>query len=348
MALRYSQTKEELIARLEIIASNGEWLEINPNQIQFRHENGGVMNWYPSTGSLSFQGKPGPCNELRTLVSNLIEAVPLEEGADVRTAETTTQAENASIIDPIRKRGDEVTVFASLEPLQQLITGNSVLGHQYSDSELVIGLVGAVGAELNKVEDIIRDRLKVFRYEVEEIRISRDVIPRTIRGAGIASTDEYSRIRGMMDAGNEARRISNNNAILALGAASVIFEKREQENGHVKSKARRAYIVNSLKHPEEARRLKEIYPQAFFLLGVHSDEKRRHRFLVEDRRISGEKAQELMTRDEDEHVTFGQRVTDTFHMSDFFVRLDGQDDRLKNSLWRILDIIRPSLSHSYI
>lgn len=149
-----------------------------------------------------------------------------------------------------------------------------------------------------------------------------------------------------MNAGNQAREMSGNNAILALGAALLISASRESENGRAKPKLRprQAYIITSLKRPEEVRRLREIYPQGFYLVGVHSDEKRRHRYLVKEKRISEENAQRLMTRDEDERHAFGQRVTDTFHMSDFFVRIDGQDDRLKNSLWRILDII---FAHPY-
>jgi deoxycytidylate deaminase len=55
--------------------------------------------------------------------------------------------------------------------------------------------------------------------------------------------------------------------------------------------------------------------------------------------MTEDKAQYLMARDEDEHIASGQRVTDTFHMSEFFVRLDGDDDRLKSSIWRLLDIM---------
>jgi Cytidine and deoxycytidylate deaminase zinc-binding region len=55
--------------------------------------------------------------------------------------------------------------------------------------------------------------------------------------------------------------------------------------------------------------------------------------------FSKEKVTNLMLRDEDGHLRHGQRVADTFHLADFFVRLDGNNDVLKNGIWRILDIL---------
>src|SRR5690606_34872792 len=93
------------------------------------------------------------------------------------------------------------------------------------------------------------------------------------------------------------------------------------------------------KHPEEVERLRQLYPHGFHLIAVHADEKRRYRYLIDEKRIDPEDAQRLMERDEDEKLRHGQRVTDAFHMSDFFVRLDANGDQLQHSLWRILDLL---------
>lgn len=50
------------------------------------------------------------------------------------------------------------------------------LNGSYSDSEIVIGLVGAVGTELTAIKQIIKERLATFNYSSEEIRISQDII----------------------------------------------------------------------------------------------------------------------------------------------------------------------------
>ncbi|WP_259556526.1 hypothetical protein [Vibrio harveyi] len=50
------------------------------------------------------------------------------------------------------------------------------LNGNYSDSEIVIGLVGAVGTELTAIKQIIKERLETFNYTTEEVRISTDII----------------------------------------------------------------------------------------------------------------------------------------------------------------------------
>jgi deoxycytidylate deaminase len=94
-----------------------------------------------------------------------------------------------------------------------------------------------------------------------------------------------------------------------------------------------------LKHPDEVSRLREIYPEGFFLIGVHASEKRRFDYLTKDKNMSAASADALIRRDENENLPYGQKVNDAFHLSDFFVRIDGKDDCLKHSLWRILDIM---------
>eukprot|EP00456_Euglypha_rotunda_P066600 TRINITY_DN5741_c0_g1_i11.p1 TRINITY_DN5741_c0_g1~~TRINITY_DN5741_c0_g1_i11.p1 ORF type:complete len:503 (+),score=40.59 TRINITY_DN5741_c0_g1_i11:380-1888(+) len=215
-----------------------------------------------------------------------------------------------------------------------------MLGAGFNESEMIIGLVGAVGTDLETVHQLLRDRLRTAKYTVHEIRISRDVIVTANPAKLSPSQSEYVRISQLMDAGDDARLRSGDNSILALGAASCIAAKRQyDEDGRPKVNPKNAYIINSLKHPDEIVRMRQIYPQGFYLLGVHADDKRRSEVLVDKKRISPDDAIKLMRRDEDERLTYGQRVTDTFHLSDFFVRFDGQNDQLEKSLWRFLDTV---------
>src|SRR5262249_31176072 len=154
-------------------------------------------------------------------------------------------------------------------------------------------------------------------YTVERVRISSDIIPQLV-SVPREFQDEYSRISRMMDAGNEARRRTGDHSVLALGVAAKISSVRPQSEGLPTYYPRRACIITSLEHPEEVARLRELYPQGFYLLGVYADEKRRHAFLVNDRQLTPMQAEELMRRDEDEQLEHGQRTSDTFHLSDFF------------------------------
>lgn len=142
-----------------------------------------------------------------------------------------------------------------------------------------------------------------------------------------------------MDAGNQARQETGDNSVLALGVAAKIASGRSTDPNGLRHRPRHAYIINSLKHPDEVTRLREIYPEGFYLIGVYSDEKRRHGYLTENKRILVEQAEALMKRDEDEHLPHGQRTSDTFHLSDFFVRVDEDRDKLCKGLWRILNLL---------
>jgi deoxycytidylate deaminase len=212
------------------------------------------------------------------------------------------------------------------------------LGQKFAESELVVALVGAVGTELHLVTRILSERLKAFQYHVEEIRVSGEIIPQLVT-VPEHPADEYSRIDTLMSAGDEARRSAQDNSVLALGVAARIASKRVEEGGRPPYRARSAYLVNSLKHPEEVARLREIYPEGFFLLGVHAGEEHRRKYLVEEKRLTPEQANKLMRRDENENILHGQRTSDTFHLSDFFLRTDEHQDKLRNSVWRILDIL---------
>jgi len=221
-----------------------------------------------------------------------------------------------------------------------------MLEKSFSESELVLALIGAVGTELGKVRDILEERLKVIGYKVVNVHVTTDVIPQIVQPKPWTENDEYARFKSLMDAGNDARKKSDDNSILALGAAGFIAgERPKDENEKPLYVSKQAYIISSLKHPQEVERLRAIYPEGFYLIGVHADDRRRLNYLMKDKRITQENAKKLMARDEDEHLEHGQRVTDTFHLSDFFVRIDGDDDRLKNSLWRLLGLL---FGHPYV
>ena len=111
-----------------------------------------------------------------------------------------------------------------------------------------------------------------------------------------------------MNAGDQARKDSGDHGILASGIAAEIRALRPSLVRHPR---RTAYIVNSLKHPEEVFRLRQIYPRGFNLIGVHPDETVRTLFLKR-KGISDEDISNLIARDQDEHLKFGQRVNDTF------------------------------------
>lgn len=325
MAIRFSGTTDDLKGRLSELTPQGAWTEVNPNQHQFRHNNGGVLNWFPSTGAINFQGHPSGRDALQAQVSELLKASG-STSSPMTTSPPTETLKIPSATSP--------TFSPKAVPAASTIAAPLLDLRNFPDSEIVIGLVGAVGTEMDIIISLLKDRLKIAGYKSTEIRVSSQVIPKIVK-VNVTGMDEATRISRLMDAGNAAREQSGDNAVLATGVAAHIAALR---NPSEKEMPRHAFIVNSLKHPDEVLRLRQIYPRGFHLFGVHPDESVRLSFLKR-KGINDQDIVHLIERDQDEHVAYGQRVNDTFHMSDFFVRLDNDRLKLDNSIIRIFDIL---------
>ena len=211
----------------------------------------------------------------------------------------------------------------------------------FDESELVIGLVGAVGTEFGKVIDLIRTCLAHYKYEVQVIRVSKDVIEECFN-FGESQNSEYERISQLMDLGNTLRERSKDNAVLALGSAAAIYEKRPKDGHDSNRRVHRpktAYIISSLKHPEEIACLRQIYAHGFFLMGVYSDEVDRKAYLVNRKQLTDSEADKLIARDMDEELAHGQSTRETFHLSDFFVHMGDNDSRITSDIHRILNLM---------
>lgn len=206
----------------------------------------------------------------------------------------------------------------------------------YRDSELVIGLVGAVGVQLDEVSKLISERLSHFNYDCQSVKVSKDVIEELAGKDGSAT--HCDRIDNLMTAGNSLRQKYEDKSILAKGIAAKINHIRSEEGQKDSPLPRKAFIISSLKTPEEVKELRKIYANGFFLIGVYSSKERRLSYLQKNKNISEERAKKLMSRDKDESDQFGQKTRDTYHLSDFFINQDGDNDKLQNDIWRILDL----------
>jgi len=207
--------------------------------------------------------------------------------------------------------------------------------------ELVFGLAGPVGADLQEVSRTLADALKQGEYaEVEEISVSsliRQIAERRplTRPDGTAielsAEPEEQRIASYMDAGNAIRRLCASPTAVATAAIGEIVGRRRRRAGGKPS--RRAYVIRSLKRPEEVHLLRRVYGPGFFLLGVNVNRPTRVESLA--KRIARShretpasphyeadllEAEALARRDEDEELDpYGQRLRDVFQLCDLFV-----------------------------
>jgi deoxycytidylate deaminase len=346
-SMRFTGSYPELQERLAALSGEGEWHDLNKNQKQFRHRDGGILNWYPSTGTINFQGPTDGKSKLESVARSVLSVPDSIAGSPpMPMSQGISDLERLPVEDiVVRERKPPPPTGPAAQ------VGMRFLGQKFSESELVFGLVGAVGTELKLVVNVLMDRLTAFNYEAVQVRVSTEIIPEVVDLESVvcsatSGSSEYLRISKLMDAGNAARQQSCDNSVLALGVAAKISADRPKGTDSQREPfPRRAYIIHSLKHPEEVARLREIYPEGFYLVGVHADEKRRHDHLVHSKRMTLEEAEALMRRDEDEQLPHGQRTSDTFHLSDLFVRIDENQDKLRNSIWRLLDVL---FGHPYV
>lgn len=230
------------------------------------------------------------------------------------------------------------------EPQAQIVEDldfkyESILSGKLPGSELVIGMVGAVGADLDRVVRYIADIVKEFDYTVNLIKMSRLIAE--LKKIDVDNLKEPSRTNELMTAGDELRIV--NNAILSLAAVHNINSNRPLENEKPSTKPRHIFVINSLKHPEEVNALRRIYGNGFFLLGVYVDEEKRKQSLINKKDISPSEADALINRDTTEGIPHGQRMRDTFHLSDVFVELDDEIEqghsKAHTALERAFDVL---------
>lgn len=210
-----------------------------------------------------------------------------------------------------------------------------------TNHELVIGLVGAVGSRLGQLSDIVQNLLEQqFNYQVEIIRVSKDILaefyPYTQNGSA------FDRIHHYMDKGNELRRDYQTD-FLALQIVKKIYQRRQiwqQQNPEQDIQQRRvAYIVDSLKHESEIQALRQIYGNGFFQLSLYEAKSARTHALVTKYGMSENKAKILIERDEGEANSYGQHTSEAFHLADYFLKFEHNQNQLRESCLRFLKLI---------
>ena len=203
------------------------------------------------------------------------------------------------------------------------------------NSELVIALIGPVGTDNDKLRALIGNRLEVYGYQPILVRLSDTAIPALAGPSRLSATTAYGRAMELIDVGNQIRKESKNNGVLAIAAAAEIARRRPDPNGEIRKVA---YIVSSLKRREEVAELRRIYGNGFYLFAMHTETPQRIETLTV-RGMEKWQAERLVARDDHEVDPFGQDTRGTFHRADFFVADENNEDKLRNSINRCLDLI---------
>ena len=216
--------------------------------------------------------------------------------------------------------------------------------------ELIFGLVGAVGTDLGNATDVLETNLERVGYSVHKIRLSDEMRKFDSDGEPSDKTSEYERIKSSMDKGDNIRKkINKKSTVAGIGVArikEIRDDANKSKNDEQKPLYNTAFILNSLKRPEEIEYLKKIYGENFISISVYCPEEKRIQNLT--RRIAksegttnedqfDKSAKDLMSRDqEDESRPHGQNVRKSFPESDVFF---AEGRSFNDQILRFIDIL---------
>lgn len=217
--------------------------------------------------------------------------------------------------------------------------------------ELVVALVAPVASGATTSAKILKAVFEnEFKYSVNVVRVSELI-------SAIAQADEATvnpseapdaRISRLQSSGDTLRRRFGADYLAQKVVEKIALDRMQSvDKGYVERDnellvavaRRRVHIVDSVKHPSEVTLLREVYGDTFWLFGIFAPEDIRKERL----RRKGHNSIDLsrtMERDEEEGLEYGQKVRETIHESDFFVRNDGiSESLLERTIKRYLNIL---------
>ena len=210
--------------------------------------------------------------------------------------------------------------------------------------ELVFGLVGAIGVNVEAVARRLGEALGAVGYARHVIRLTDLMKQVAIDGVSIA--DEGDRLQHYLSRiayANAVRAKCDNDAALAGLAVARIKSLRAdawagtevQEDRERLPRERTAYVLRQLKRREEIDLLRKVYGRKFIQISIHAGEEERRRNLARSFAQSGphlsqeeceDAAEKLVSTDLNEHTeAHGQRVGEVFHYGDAFI--DGRTEK---------------------
>lgn len=197
--------------------------------------------------------------------------------------------------------------------------------------ELVFGVVGHIGSGTSEIASQIAELVEtVGKFEPTIVK-ARSEIEAWALANGKDVPNDRRRIETterLQDLGDEMRSTSPDYTSVGEAIAKRIRLIRAEKQGTdpdspeaiIPDGTPRAYIVDALRHPAEVEVLRHVYQDAFVLIGVVCDEQSRIKRIMSKYDNAGEGAAKLLMKcDAKRGPKHGQRVSDAFHMADFFV-----------------------------
>ena len=229
-----------------------------------------------------------------------------------------------------------------------------------ASNEFVFAVVGHAGSGTTAIAKTLASLLGEIpfgdnRFDVVMIR-ARVVIEEWARERNKPLPEQKSKkylkdVELLQDYGDEMRGETNgiegpDHAAVARGLVNSIQRARAEKTESIFSPGTpvlpdgkpRAYILDSIRHDAEVQLLRNIYGDAFVLIGVVcAEEKRVARMQAKYEDCGQGNAKAFMKRDADDDKKHGQHVANAFHLADFFVdnTTDRENKGSANPHWRV-------------
>jgi len=223
-----------------------------------------------------------------------------------------------------------------LDPREQISSRES--------RELLLAVSGPVGSGQSTVIAELQSQLAIHNYTPVVIKLSSLLEKMIADGCVIADSAATNRYTRLQSAGNNLRdqygcAVLAELAIGKIAALRLRDQGEEVANGSVPPRAV-AWIIDQLKHPDEAALLSQIYGNIFFLVGVFSHESQRELSLRNELSVTEDEALEIIRRDRDENFAHGQKLDKTLQRADYFIRNShGTSGHIQSQVRRFLDLI---------
>jgi len=198
------------------------------------------------------------------------------------------------------------------------------------EPELIFGLVGPIGVDLDYVSNALGDSLSDVGYDARTIKIT-DLMREVPADLPLDAVGYIDSFKQRIAYANRVRELLGRNDALAILAVSAIRQFRaEQAGSEEEPLPRQAYIIRQLKRPEEVKLLRSVYGRQFIQISVHAPQDYRiRRITVKEVQASGgltknvdaeSAAHALIKQDEIEsNDGHGQNVRDAFPLADAFI-----------------------------
>ncbi len=221
--------------------------------------------------------------------------------------------------------------------------------------EVVVAFVAPVGTKLAHVRQETVKALKNIGYRPAVVKVT-DFFAWSLPHLHLPARGQVSvdvRYEIFMDAGDELRLRMRDSSAAALPTLQGIAAKRSEETGDSTGTTpapATAFLVDSLKTPEEVKLLRGIYGARFVLIAAYGSETRRIVALEDRIRTEPrgrdvtnphERATELVKRDQEGATLnqYGQNVRDAFAQADCVVDADEPKSAVAAELYRFFSLL---------